>query len=396
MSVENRTPTSIYIHIPFCVKKCPYCDFNSYGVGNDEPALAEAYTEAVCRELKFYLDNCWLNRELCSVFFGGGTPSLLSADKLGSMLGVIRDNISLSSDIEVTIEANPGTVQEQLGLEKLAQLRELGFNRISFGSQSFSKRKLELLGRLHSPEDIIKAVGNARAAGFRRLNLDLIFGVKGETQIDYEEDILKTIAISPEHISAYSLTIEPGTEFGKLEKRGLRMVETEEIQADLFEQTQSALRSNSYLQYEVSNYSKVNEECRHNLHYWRRGNYLGIGAGAHGFLSDSISQWGKRWFNIPKPEHYIERVQKRLTGHHAEENLTIEQAKIEFISLALRTGRGLIIEHYNSQFNESFCDKYSNAISSGVEHRVLEECEGSIRVTNRGFILVNSVVEKFL
>ncbi len=174
------------------------------------------------------------------------------------------------------------------------------------------------------------------------------------------------------------------------------MAETDEIQADLFEETQRTLSASNYLQYEVSNYSKPGEECRHNQHYWRRGNYLGIGAGAHGFLSDESSRWGRRWFNIPKPEHYIERVQQRLIGHHAEENLTIEQAKMEFISLALRTSEGLTIESYNSLFNESFCEKFIDAISWGTKHKLLEEQEGSIKVTTRGFILVNSIIEKFI
>ena len=358
--------------------------------------MAQAYTDAVCSELEFYFQNHWNNRELYSVFFGGGTPSLLSAEKLGQILNTVKIFVKLHSDLEVTVEANPGTVQEELGFEKLIQLRELGFNRISFGSQSFSKKKLEFLGRLHSPEDIVGAVKNARAAGFKRLNLDLIFGIKGETLAEYSQDISETLALSPEHISAYSLTIEPGTEFGKLEKKGLKLAEGDEIQADLFEATQSNLSTNKFLQYEVSNFARSGEECRHNQHYWRRGNYIGVGAGAHGFLSDKDSEWGRRWFNIPKPEHYIERVNQRSIGHHAEEILNVEQAKTEFISLAIRTKEGLQIERYNLLFNESFEDKFASAIKWGADFNLLEVDRDIVRVTDRGFIMVNSIVERFL
>ena len=396
IEVTAKTPTSIYIHIPFCVKKCPYCDFNSYGVGSDEPLLAQAYIDAVCRELEFYLKNHWEGRELCSIFFGGGTPSLLSADKLGSVLNVIQSSIPVRPEVEVTVEANPGTVQEELGLEKLIQLKELGFNRISFGSQSFSKKKLEFLGRLHTPENIVSAVSNARAAGFTRLNLDLIFGVKGETLTEYSHDLSETLALSPEHISAYSLTIEPGTDFGKLEKKGLKLAEEDDIQANFFEATSQTLLANSFTQYEVSNYAKSGEECRHNLHYWRRGNYLGIGAGAHGFLSDGAAIWGRRWFNIPKPEHYIDRVKQLSIGHHAQEVLDIEQAKTEFISLAIRTREGISLDLYKNLFIESFQDEFAKAIKWGTDYQLLEVSKNSVKVTTRGFIMVNSIVERFL
>jgi oxygen-independent coproporphyrinogen-3 oxidase len=396
LSSATTTPTSIYIHIPFCVKKCPYCDFNSYGVGEDEPVLSEPYVSAVCKELKFYFDNHWKNRKVKSIFFGGGTPSLISHEKLERILGVIRNSTPLTPDVEVTLEANPGTVQEELGLEKLSRLKEAGFNRISFGSQSFSKEKLEFLGRLHSPEDIYKAVGNARSAGFKRLNLDLIFGVKDEKLSAYEFDIQSTLNLKPEHISAYSLTIEPGTEFGRKEKKGLRFAEDDEKQAELFEVTQKFLSKNNFLQYEVSNYALSNEECRHNLHYWKRGDYLGIGAGAHGFLSDAKNPWGKRWFNIPKPEHYIARVDERSFGHHAEELLTKDQAKTEFISLALRTNRGINFQKYNEIFSEDFENIYSTAITWSRDFGLVNTDTVRMVLSDRGMLFVNTVSGKFL
>jgi len=388
------------VHIPFCVRKCPYCDFNSYAVGSDEPALAEAYVAAVVRELEYYFLKRWEGRALHTIFFGGGTPSLLSPKLLGRILEVIRAHTSLTEETEVTLEANPGTVYEEVGFEKLAALRELGWNRISFGSQSFSQRKLELLGRIHKPEDTIRAVENARRAGFKRLNLDVIYGVKNETGEELEEDLRLTLALSPEHISAYTLTIEPGTDFGKLAKKGVIFAESDDRQADFFERTQEYLSKGGFSHYEVSNYSLPGEECLHNLHYWKRGEYLGIGAGAHGFLSSSDTPTSDtptsvRWSNIPKPEHYIQRVAEKGFGHHAEETISASQAEAEFVSLALRTSYGIDIPTFEERFKGPFSTKFEAPLSWALDNHLIEVGETNVRANRRGLLFLNSLIERF-
>ncbi len=388
------------MHIPFCVRKCPYCDFNSYAVGSDEPALAEAYVAAVVRELEYYFLKRWEGRALHTIFFGGGTPSLLSPKLLGRILEVIRAHTSLTEETEVTLEANPGTVYEEVGFEKLAALRELGWNRISFGSQSFSQRKLELLGRIHKPEDTIRAVENARRAGFKRLNLDVIYGVKNETGEELEEDLRLTLALSPEHISAYTLTIEPGTDFGKLAKKGVIFAESDDRQADFFERTQEYLSKGGFSHYEVSNYSLPGEECLHNLHYWKRGEYLGIGAGAHGFLSSSDTPTSDtptsvRWSNIPKPEHYIQRVAEKGFGHHAEETISASQAEAEFVSLALRTSYGIDIPTFEERFKGPFSTKFEAPLSWALDNHLIEVGETNVRANRRGLLFLNSLIERF-
>ena len=388
------------MHIPFCVRKCPYCDFNSYAVGSDEPALAEAYVAAVVRELEYYFLKRWEGRALHTIFFGGGTPSLLSPKLLGRILEAIRAHTSLTEETEITLEANPGTVYEEVGFEKLAALRELGWNRISFGSQSFSQRKLELLGRIHKPEDTIRAVENARRAGFKRLNLDVIYGVKNETGEELEEDLRLTLALSPEHISAYTLTIEPGTDFGKLAKKGVIFAESDDRQADFFERTQEYLSKGGFSHYEVSNYSLPGEECLHNLHYWKRGEYLGIGAGAHGFLSSSDTPTSDtptsvRWSNIPKPEHYIQRVAEKGFGHHAEETISASQAEAEFVSLALRTSYGIDVPTFEERFKGPFSTKFEAPLSWALDNHLIEVGETNVRANRRGLLFLNSLIERF-
>ncbi len=385
----------VYIHIPFCVRKCPYCDFNSYGVGTGEPELAAPYTEAVCRELTTLLESAaFRGRTVESIFFGGGTPSLLSAAKIKSIFDTIRSHAPIAPDAEITLEANPGTVLEALGREKLADLRQIGINRVSFGGQSFSPRKLELLGRIHKPEEIGEAIANARAGGFDQINCDLIFGVKGERLEEWKSDLEQLTALKPEHISAYGLTIEPGTEFGRMARQGLRMDEDDEVQAEFFEQTQSVLEGQGYLQYEVSNFAPSGNESRHNINYWRRGEYAGAGAGAHGFARSEEHPWGRRTMNLPRPEHYIERVRAAGKGEHTAEVLTREQAELEFLSLGLRTKEGVSSE----RFEESFGRRIFGGDLSEVERFELDglmECrEGRMRMTKRGLLFLNTVVER--
>nr|MBP9838114.1 radical SAM family heme chaperone HemW [Pseudomonadota bacterium] len=310
--MNTKNSIGIYIHIPYCILKCPYCDFNSYTVGKEKNAFPEeAYTKSLLSELTFQLNNpAWQERECHSVFFGGGTPSLFSPASIDSLISAIKRNFRLTTDAEITLEANPGTLQEELIVEKLAGFREAGVNRISMGAQSFNPEKLKFLGRIHSPEESLNAVKNIKASGFKNFNLDLIYAVNNESREEWESDLRQAIALEPNHISAYCLTIEPGTEFGKKHKKGLLKVLDEEVQAKMYEQTLKTLEVNSYYQYEVSNFSKTSHQCRHNLTYWNWSDYLGLGAGAHSFLKsyNNSNILAKRWSNIPGPNDYIQRA----------------------------------------------------------------------------------------
>jgi len=386
------SPLGVYIHIPYCVRKCPYCDFNSYGVGTSEPARAEAYTDAVKRELSSYFAN-GRHRDVSTVFFGGGTPSLLSPKNIK----LILDEIPISGpSVEITLEANPGTVQEQVGKEKLAGFLDAGVNRISFGSQSFSERKLSLLGRLHSGVDIENALLAAREVGFKRINLDLIFGTKDETLEEWSEDLQRALTLDPEHLSVYGLTIEPGTEFGRLARRGISMNLEDDFQADQFILAQERLSRGGFRQYEISNYAKAGEECRHNLGYWKRRSYLGVGAGAHGFLLSEDAPWGLRTRNIPGPDGYIAKVSESGFGTINEELLTSEDAELEYLSLALRTGDGVCDADYKNLFQQSFREKYRVQLAELESAECLKLEAEAVRPTPKGFRLLNSVLDRLL
>lgn len=361
----------------------------------DEPALSAPYIEAVLIELKSYFARPEIrDRKIETVFFGGGTPSLVNPEKIGSVIQCIRDFGDLDEDAEITLEANPGTVQEELGREKLTSLKTLGVNRISFGAQSFSERKLSLLGRLHQPADVEQAVLNSRHAGFKRLNLDLIFGTLEESLDEWREDLSCALKLAPEHLSVYGLTIEPGTDFGKLAKRGIRMDSTDSLQADLFCESQKTLGSASYRQYEVSNYALSGEECKHNRNYWRRGEYLGIGAGAHGFLKSGENFWGKRWRNTPRPEHYIEKVRQNGIGELFEEVLTEGDAELEFISLGFRTDEGISVTAYQRDFEGNFEERFGAGLRELVDEELVVREGETVRATKKGLLFLNSIVEK--
>ncbi len=348
----------LYIHIPYCIKKCPYCDFNSYGVGrvdlkSDEIMPEENYTKALITELNYYANNPdWNKRPLHSIFFGGGTPSLFSTNSIREIIENAKENFPFQENIEITLEANPGTIQEELGINKLKEFKDAGINRISMGVQGFNENKLKFLGRLHSKEDVVSAVANIKAAGFENFNLDLIFGIAEESLADWENDLNKIIEFNPQHISCYCLTIEAGTDFGKLHKKGKLKVLEDDLQAKMFELTQATLNKAGYLQYEISNYAKAGAECQHNLGYWQGYDYLGLGAGAHSYfqVENNPALFGKRWRNLPGPEDYLSQVISKGHAAHNKEEIDQEKARLEYLFLAFRTKLGFDLVQYQEKF----------------------------------------------
>src|SRR5215217_7109356 len=291
------SPYALYFHIPFCTHRCAYCDFNTYA-GQEE--MIPAYVEALCKEIEFVGSHSQRERmgnEVHTIFFGGGTPSLLSPKQFESIFKSIQANCKLTDDAEITIEANPGTVSH----DHLQQLRQIGINRISYGVQSANTEELRMLERIHNFFDVSEAVTAARKAGFRNLNLDLIYGLPEQKLSTWQTTVKRILDLHPEQISAYALTLEHGTPFGRWSSRGLLPLPDPDLAAEMYEWLSETLETNGYIQYEISNWAKPGYECRHNLQYWRGLPYLAFGAGAHGYAN------GYRYSNVLRIKSYIAR-----------------------------------------------------------------------------------------
>ena len=311
-------PLSLYVHIPFCIAKCGYCDFNSYALdtllerGHAGEDWARSYADALIEETRSRVVAFSLqDRKLSTIFFGGGTPSLFPADETRRVLDFVAASFDLSPDCEITLEANPGAAEA----ERFGALREAGVNRISIGVQTFDDAALGRLDRVHTGEDAQSAFRSARAAGFANVSLDLMFGIPYQTIPMAERDIERAIALGPEHLSAYELTIEPGTAFHARQARGeLDGLPDEETALRMWEIRDTALSKAGYERYEISNFAKPGFACRHNLNYWRRGDYLGIGAGAHSLIE------GERSWNHARPDVYARNAGDPAAGSSAWTN----------------------------------------------------------------------------
>jgi len=288
---------SLYLHIPYCQAKCPYCDFNSHAATTWPE---EDYTRALIGEMRRRAEEAaFKGNSIATIFFGGGTPSLFAPASIESLLDAADKTFGIERNAEITLEANPGTVDQ----EKLRGFRTAGVNRLSFGAQSFNDATLKFLGRIHDADQTREAARMAHRAGFERLNLDLIFAVPEQTRADVMRDIAEAAALGPDHISAYNLTFEEGTVFFSEMRRGkIRPLESDE-QAEMYAAVREELPRRGYGMYEISNYAQPGRECRHNLTYWHNETYLGLGAGAHNFARDGGG--GRRWWNERNPARYI-------------------------------------------------------------------------------------------
>lgn len=312
------SPLSIYLHFPFCTHRCAYCDFNTYA---GQESLIPAYVHALIREINFVAATRPSDHAaIQTIFFGGGTPSLLSAPQLASIMDALRAAFAFAPDLEATLESNPGTTSPGF----LHQIREAGINRLSFGVQSANSEELRMLERTHDFFDVIQSVKWARQAGFDNLNLDLIYGLPEQTLSSWKTTLQRALDLHPEHISAYALTLEHGTPFGRWSARGLMPIPDPDLAADMYEFAEEFLAANGYVHYEISNWAKDVESrmpkvhlpdlrpstlgaqpefaCKHNLQYWRSLSYLGLGAGAHGYAG------GYRYSNVLRIKTYIERL----------------------------------------------------------------------------------------
>jgi oxygen-independent coproporphyrinogen III oxidase len=385
---SRKTPFSLYLHIPYCAAKCPYCDFNVHVVSK---IPEREYCAALLEELKFYAQtDAWRGRELVSIFFGGGTPSMFSPQTIGGVVEGAASFFPFASSIEITLEANPDDRKNFSGY------RSSGINRLSLGVQSFQPHLLEFLGRLHSAEETREALRTVDRVGFENFSMDLIYAVPVQSLGDLRADVAEALGFYPPHLSAYNLTIEEGTPFHHRFKAGkIRpLPEDEEIaMAELIEETVSLA---GLERYEISNYARPQNQSRHNSAYWQGGDYLGIGAGAHSYLSCQGNHvFGLRWRDEKRPARYMERMEQEGMAVTENESLTGAKAAAEFMFMGLRMTQGISVESFFRRFGQKPADIYPE-IGEWMEEGILEQQNDRLRLTRRGLMIADEIFVAFV
>ncbi|MCF6268505.1 MAG: radical SAM family heme chaperone HemW [Melioribacteraceae bacterium] len=369
---------AIYIHIPFCDHKCIYCDF--YSVIKTDSMLE--FISSLKKEISSH--NSLMNKmEITSIFFGGGTPSLLSPKLIGEILNLFQKKYMLSSNCEITLETNPGTVD----LQKLKDFKKMGINRLSIGVQSFNNDELKFLTRIHDKKLAIKTVEDGGEAGFENINLDLIFALPKQTTEIWESNLAIAAELPITHISAYSLILERGTILNKLVLDGKVKMKDSDFDASLYEFTIHYLSEKNFIQYEVSNFSKEGYESIHNLSYWEHKNYLGFGPSAHSFVD------GKRWWNFSGVKQYVDKVQKRGDAICGDEHLSNEELQTEYIMLALRS-KGLDLLNLNKKYGSEWLLKNEDFINELINNNYLFKRDNFIKFTDKGYSLCDEILLK--
>ena len=378
-------PAGLYIHVPFCRAKCPYCDFYSV---TDRGRIPE-YTEALLIELNMLRHRVY---RADTIYFGGGTPSVLSPPQVAKILEGIHTCFSLTHDVEITLEVNPGTVNKAA----LAAYREAGINRLNIGLQSIDDQTLTFLGRIHTAKEGIDTYRWARKVGFDNVGLDLIYGVPGQTRSGWEAEMAFVVKLAPDHLSCYTLTIEPGTPMAKKVKNGLIQPLDEQTAGDLFSSTAEYLNRKGYRQYEISNFARhvpgdtTDRRSRHNRKYWTFSPYLGFGPAAHSFLGDT------RWWNHGSLDDYLADLMAGKRPVAGTETLTREQQIMEFIYLGLRQTDGINTADFASRFMADFSDHFEPEVTRLLSEGLVERSAGRICLTTRGTRFLEHVVDRLL
>ncbi|MBQ3131974.1 MAG: radical SAM family heme chaperone HemW [Clostridia bacterium] len=374
----------IYLHVPFCVKKCDYCDFISF----PEKGMAKEYFASLWREIELCSKEN-RDREFNTVFFGGGTPSMLPPYYITQTMQCVRDSFNLTID-EATIECNPGTLDE----EKLTAYKKAGFNRISIGVQSFDDRLLRSIGRIHTASEAEEAVSLARAAGFDNINIDLMYGLPNQTEEDYITSIERAAGLGVEHISAYSLILEEGTRLYDRVKSGEIYLPDEDAVYDMHRAGMERLSELGYTRYEISNYSKPGKQSLHNLNYWNVGEYLGIGLNS----SSALMEDGRlvRFRNADSISEYIDEISKGVLPRRETERVSVEEEMFEWAMLGLRKIEGVDREAFMQRFCAEFADVFAQAVDTLEKMGWLERDERCIRLTDRGLDMQNSALMEFM
>ena len=397
---------SLYLHIPFCVTKCNYCDFNTYA-GIEE--LMPAYTSAMVDEIGMWGEGLGSEVRVPTIFLGGGTPSLLPLHDVARILDACRNSFKCEGGMEVTLESNPG----DLTVERLKGVLDVGVNRLSIGVQSFNNVHLAALTRRHSAEEAGRALEMSREAGFENVNLDLMFGLPNQSLDDWQESVDRARALGPEHLSLYALTLEEGTPLARDVEKGVTGEPDPDLAAEMYQYAVQTLAQSGYEQYEISNWAKPGKECLHNLAYWRNDSWLGIGAGAHSYLG------GCRFSEERSPRRYISQVEELkdkggwgdLTTHTPMEMAEALSgrgpvSKVEMISVSVEMGETMMLglrlvegvskERFQERFGRSLESVFGSEMEEFVKVGLLEEEGGWWRLTSRGRLLGNEVFQRFV
>jgi oxygen-independent coproporphyrinogen-3 oxidase len=386
---------SLYVHIPFCLKRCIYCDFVSVTY---DPEKADAYLKALKKEIFEIPDGTFFS----SLYIGGGTPTALSTNALSDLINHIFDHFNFPEDYEATIEANPGTI----GKEKLLAICTSGINRISIGIQSFNNDELAFLGRIHTPEEAEQTVYMAKDAGFENIGIDLIYGLPGQSIDSWRKTLERAVSLKPKHISTYELTVEKGTVLYKLlsnnhsspplSKGGIKGIAYEDEIIGMYNHTIDYLTSNGFMHYEISNFAMPDYFCRHNLNYWNRGEYHGAGLGAHSYIN------GKRFYNTDNLDDYLGLISANKTPVKETENITEDKALSEAIFLGLRKTEGINVESFFRQYKKNIPGYYHKDIKDLQEAGLLEvtssgcSYETNLKLTRKGLLLSNEIFARFI
>ncbi len=394
MSNNLKAQKGIYIHIPFCISKCIYCDFCSAPA---DDYTKERYVDALCREIAAAGDE---KIKISTIFFGGGTPSILPPHLFVKIMSAVKENFNVSEDAEITVECNPGTLTE----EKLRTYRDMGVNRLSIGLQSPDNDEIRALGRIHTYEQFEESYFAARSEGFDNINIDIMSAIPYQTVSGYEKNLKKIIELNPEHISAYSLIVEEGTPlYDMVERTDGKILPSEDEDRQMYALTKKLLGDAGYSRYEISNYAKPGYECRHNISYWRRGDYLGFGVAAA-----SLVRLGENFDNADKNANTV--LQKRFTntfdisdymknpiGNRSEEQiLTVNDEMEEFMFLGLRMMDGIDETEFEAEFGRSFDEVYGGIAERQLKQGLIEREAGRIKLTDIGIDVSNTVMAEYM
>lgn len=393
IAIMKKKELEIYIHIPFCVRKCAYCDFLS---GPAAPEEQKAYVRALIKEIRTAA--CYSSRyEVTTIFFGGGTPSLLAGEQLDEIMRTIKESFPIREDAEITMEMNPGTANR----EKLKAYRQAGINRLSIGLQSANNQELKILGRIHTFETFLETYQMAREEGFDNINVDLMSALPGQTETSYEETVQKVLTLAPEHISSYSLIIEEGTPFfewyGKGETGNMPELPDEDTERCMYRRTKELLEEAGYYRYEVSNYALPGKECRHNIGYWERKDYLGFGIGAASLLEEN------RFSNVRDRSVYVQALEQ-YEGEEVfaairteKEVLSKEDQMSETMILGLRMMKGIAKDEFHKRFGKAMDEVYGDVLKKYIDWDLLELTQDNrVRFTEQGISVSNIVLADFL
>lgn len=377
-TINNLKESAIYVHIPFCDHKCIYCDFYSI-ITTDN---ISSFLNSLKKEIKYYAGKYSSDRVITSIYFGGGTPSLMEPEYLREIITSLINNFKVSNSAEFTMETNPGTVDK----EKLLKFRTAGINRISIGVQSFNDDELKFLTRIHNSNTAVETLYIASEVGFENISLDLIFNLPKQTKQMWLSNLKQAIQLPIKHISTYSLILERGTILNKMVLDGKVKMQSDDHDADLYETTLDFFENSDFYQYEVSNFTKPGYECKHNNVYWRYGEYLGLGTSSHSFID------GKRWWNFSSLSKYISEIEINNNAIANFEILSEEEMHDEYIMLALRSG-GIKTDEYKKTFNSDWINKNYSYLQKLKEENLIVIDDKSIKLTKSGYALCDEILK---